>query len=123
MAKRILIVDDSPTVRMFEVLTLRAQGYAVFEATNGVEALAEIARHPPDLVLLDVVMPDMDGIECCRRIKSNWRTKHIGVVMLTTRGKPDQMDEAYDAGCDDYLTKPVSRVALTTKVRRLLSES
>ena len=113
----ILIVDDTETVLMFEKMMLAGQGFKVVTAKNGLEALEKIAGVQPDLVLLDIMMPELDGIETCKRLKSNPQTMNIPVVMVTTKGEADKVEQAFLAGCNDYLTKPVDKLELLAKVR------
>jgi CheY-like chemotaxis protein len=120
MSGRLLIVDDTETVRLYEQMLLTGQGYEVDMAADGIEALESIARTKPDLVLLDIMMPRMDGIECCRRIKENADTKEIKVIMVTTKNEYDKVKEAFVAGCDDYITKPIDKTEMFTKIKDLL---
>lgn len=118
MPKKILIVDDTTSVRMLLRMILKSTDYELVDATDGVEAFKFCnASSPPDLVLLDIIMPNMDGIECCRLIKAGKKTKHIPVIMVTTKGEAQQMEAAYAAGCDDYLTKPINRIELLAKIK------
>jgi CheY-like chemotaxis protein len=117
MAKRILMVDDSTTVLSFEKLMFRNLDYELVTASNGAEALEVAQKTPPDLILLDVVMPQMDGLECCRRLKGDESTRAIPIIMVTTKGDQSMITEAYAAGCDDFITKPIARVELLEKVR------
>ncbi|MBH0236584.1 PleD family two-component system response regulator [Methylobrevis albus] len=120
MTARILVVDDIvANVKLLEA-RLTAEYFDVTVATSGQEALAFIARSSCDLVLLDVMMPGMDGFEVCRRIKSNPRTTHIPVVMVTALDQPADRVRGLEAGADDFLTKPVSDVALLTRVKSLV---
>lgn len=123
MASKILIVDDTETMRLYEHMLLSGQGYELEMAQNGVEALEKIQQNRPDLVLLDIMMPQMDGIECCRRIKSEDGTREIKVVMVTTKSEYEKVKEAFAAGCDDYVTKPINRVELLSKLKELLKFS
>lgn len=120
MKDKILVVDDTETMRSFYDVLLRGQGYEVDAAADGVEALDKLNAEMPDLVLLDLMMPNMDGIECCRRIKSNAETRDVKVVMVTSRSEYSRITEAFAAGCDDYVVKPVDRTELMLKVRELL---
>ena len=120
MAKKILIVDDTETMRLYEQMLLQGQGYQLDMAENGLDALEKIRKEMPDLVLLDVMMPEMDGIECCRKIKSDEALREIKVVMVTTKSEYEKVKEAFAAGCDDYVTKPIDRVELLAKLRELL---
>ena len=119
MTARVLVVDDvSANVRLLEA-RLSAEYFDVVTATNGFEALAVCERAECDIVLLDVMMPDMDGFEVCRRLKSNPATHYIPVVMVTALDQPSDRVRGLDAGADDFLTKPVSDVALIARVRSL----
>ncbi len=119
MKKRILLVDDTDTVLMFEKMML-AREYDVCVAKNGKEALASIEKSRPDMILLDIVMPEMDGIATCQQLKANPATKEIPVVIVTTKGEPDRVSAAFSAGCNDYLTKPINRVNLLEKIHEFL---
>lgn len=119
MTARVLVVDDIPAnVKLLEA-RLSAEYFDVATASNGAEALAICDRAECDIVLLDVMMPDMDGFEVCRRIKNNPATHHIPVVMVTALDQPSDRVAGLEAGADDFLTKPVSDVALIARVRSL----
>ena len=119
MSARILVVDDVPAnVKLLEA-RLSAEYFDVCTAFNGAEALAMCERAECDIVLLDVMMPDMDGFEVCRRLKSNPATHHIPVVMVTALDQPSDRVAGLEAGADDFLTKPVSDIALVSRVRSL----
>jgi two-component system, cell cycle response regulator len=119
MSARILVVDDIPAnVKLLEA-RLSAEYFDVVTAYSGVEALALCERAECDIVLLDVMMPDMDGFEVCRRLKSNPATHHIPVVMVTALDQPSDRVRGLEAGADDFLTKPVTDVALVSRVRSL----
>jgi two-component system cell cycle response regulator len=116
---RVLVVDDVPAnVKLLEA-RLSAEYFDVVTAMNGTEALAICDKAECDIVLLDVMMPDMDGFEVCRRIKANKKTHHIPVVMVTALDSPSDRVKGLSAGADDFLTKPVSDVALIARVRSL----
>jgi two-component system cell cycle response regulator len=120
MTARVLVVDDIlSNVKLLEA-KLSAEYFEVVTAYNGVEALARVDEHAPDIVLLDVMMPGMDGFEVCRRIKSNPRTAHVPVVMVTALDQPSDRVAGLDAGADDFLTKPVDDAALFARVRSLV---
>jgi CheY-like chemotaxis protein len=116
--KRILVVDDTETVLIYTKMMLVGQRAEVVVARNGLEALERVAEQTPDLILMDIMMPELDGVETCRRLKSDPRTGAIPVVMVTTKGNPEKVEEAFAAGCDDYLTKPFGKLDLLAKVRR-----
>lgn len=119
MSARVLVVDDVPAnVKLLEA-RLTAEYFDVVTAYSGAEALALCERAECDLVLLDVMMPDMDGFEVCRRLKSNLGTHHIPVVMVTALDQPSDRVRGLEAGADDFLTKPVTDVALISRVRSL----
>lgn len=120
--KRILIVEDTKTIVMVEKLMLAGLNYEIDTAGNGVEGLEKIRAVRPDLVLLDIMMPEMDGIEMCRQLKSNPETRSIPVIMVTTKGEPERVEQAFMAGCEDYVTKPIDKVELTSKVSKYLRE-
>jgi two-component system cell cycle response regulator len=119
MTARVLVVDDVPAnVKLLEA-RLSAEYFDVVTATNGPEALSICERAECDLVLLDVMMPDVDGFEVCRRIKTNPATHHIPVVIVTALDQPSDRVRGLESGADDFLTKPVSDVALIARVRSL----
>jgi len=120
MARRILIIDDTETMRLFEKMMLSGLGYEIETAVDGLDGLEKLASFRADLVLLDVMMPRLDGIETCRRLKGDPATSHIKVVMVTSREEYERVKEAFAAGCDDYVTKPVDRAELVGKVEELL---
>ncbi len=120
MSARVLVVDDTEAnVRLLEA-RLSADYYDVLTAFDGPTALALAAKEMPDIVLLDVMMPGMDGFEVCRRIKSNPRTAHVPVVMVTALDQPSDRVAGLEAGADDFLTKPVDDAALFARVRSLV---
>jgi adenylate cyclase len=117
-AARVLVVDDEPkNVRLLEAI-LTPRGYDVPTASTGERALEMIAEDPPDLVLLDIVMPGLDGYEVCRRIREDWDTAYLPVVMVTASGD-EQKVRALEAGADDFLSKPVNQSELLARVASL----
>jgi two-component system cell cycle response regulator len=120
MTARVLVVDDIlANVRLLEA-KLAAEYFEVVTAMNGVDALESVQRTKPDIVLLDVMMPGIDGIEVCRRIKANPQTQHIPVVMVTALDQPEDRVRGLEAGADDFLTKPVSDISLFCRVKSLV---
>ncbi len=120
MANKVLIVDDTETMRMAEEMMISDEGYEIDIAMDGVDALEKIARKKPDLVLMDIMMPRMDGIECCGRIKSDPDLRDIKVIMVTTKSEYERVKEAFAAGCDDYVTKPIDKTELLGKMKDLM---
>jgi len=118
--KKILLIDDSNTVLMMEKMILAASGYDVVVAHDGQEGVAKAATERPDLILLDVVMPKMDGIEACRRLRAQESTKSIPIIMVTTRSESNNVESSYRNGCNDYVNKPINNTELLAKVRSLL---
>jgi two-component system cell cycle response regulator len=119
MTARILVVDDIPAnVKLLEA-RLTAEYFDVTTATNGIDALAICEKAECDMVLLDVMMPDMDGFEVCRRLKNNPKTHHIPVVMVTALDQASDRVRGLESGADDFLTKPVGELALISRVRSL----
>jgi two-component system cell cycle response regulator len=120
MTARVLVVDDIlSNVKLLEA-KLSAEYFEVVTAFNGLDALARVEENEPDIVLLDVMMPGMDGFEVCRRIKQNPKTAHVPVVMVTALDQPSDRVAGLDAGADDFLTKPVDDSALFARVRSLV---
>lgn len=120
MTARVLVVDDvPPNVKLLEA-KLTSEYFDVLTAYSGPEALEVIAREHPDIILLDVMMPGMDGFEVCRRIKADPITAHIPVVMVTALDQPSDRVTGLEAGADDFLTKPVQDLALFARVRSLV---
>ena len=120
MSARVLVVDDIATNLKLLEAKLSAEYFDVVTALNGVEALATCERGEADIVLLDVMMPGMDGFEVCRRLKSGPTTAHIPVVMVTALDQPSDRLKGLDAGADDFLTKPLDDTALFARVRSLV---
>jgi class 3 adenylate cyclase/CheY-like chemotaxis protein len=116
----ILIVDDNETNRDILVTRLEANGYQTLQAADGEEALKAVTQHRPDLVLLDIMMPNLDGLEACRRLKSNGGVPFTPVILVTARTATKDIVAGLDAGADEYLTKPVDQAALVARVRSVL---
>ncbi|MDE1901188.1 MAG: PleD family two-component system response regulator [Alphaproteobacteria bacterium] len=120
MSARILIVDDNPVNVKLLSAKLSLDYYIISTATNGVEAVDKAAREQPDLILLDVMMPEMDGFEACQRLKADPATSHIPIVMLTALSDVADRVRGLAAGADDFLGKPINDVALMARIRSLL---
>lgn len=117
---RVLVVDDEPDIVEFLSYNLLKEGYAVFTATNGQEALDSVAKNNPDLVLLDIMMPVMDGVEACRSIRSNPMYNHIIVSFITARTEDYSQIAGFNVGADDYIMKPIKPRVLLSRVAALL---
>lgn len=113
-ATRILVVDDEPAIRRFLQTVLVAHGYTVLQASNGPEAVAAVTSHRPDLIILDLGLPGLDGIEVTRLLRE-W--SHIPIIVLSVRAGEEDKIAALDAGADDYLTKPFSAGELQARIR------
>lgn len=122
MPKKILLVDDSNTVLMMEQMILAHGRYVLRTARDGEEAIERARSEQPDLILLDVVMPKMNGLDALQAIRADDQIKHIPVIMVTTRSEAASMETGFARGCNDYVTKPVNSTELLTKVRNLLGE-
>ncbi len=120
--KKILVVDDSQVVLMKSRMILGTRYEAVF-ATDGEEAVEKALEEDPDLILMDVVMPKMDGFEACRAIRANPDTNGIPIIMVTTRGEPVNVEMGYASGCNDYITKPIDGAELLRKLENLLEKT
>lgn len=120
--KKILLVDDSNTVLLLHKMTLKSTGYELLVAHDGEEAVVRARDEVPDLILMDVVMPRMNGIEACRRIREQDATRHVPIIMVTTRGEPTNVEMGFQAGCSEYLTKPFDGRELMACIRSYLGE-
>jgi two-component system response regulator RpaA len=120
---RILVVDDDQDVAGTVERTLRRRDHEVMVAYSGAQALQLIQERPPDLVVLDIMMPRMDGIEVCQRIRSLYNVAAVPILFLTAKGKIEDKIEGFEAGADDYLTKPFDLRELELRVRALLRRS
>src|SRR5919199_5406890 len=117
---RILVVDDMPENVEIARMRLESQGYEVVSAADGEEALVRVHAELPDLVLLDIMMPKLDGIEVLRRLKADASLPFIPVILLTAKADAKDVAAGLDAGGDDYLTKPFDHAALIARVRSML---
>ena len=120
--KRILAVDDEPHILKLVCFSLKAKGFEVLEATDGLSAIEVAEVEQPDLILMDVMMPACDGYEACRRLKENPKTKHIPVVMLTAKTQVTEQKTGLDAGALDYICKPFTPKDLVAQVNAFLGE-
>jgi CheY-like chemotaxis protein len=118
--KRILVADDEVYILHILEFSLNLEGYEVVSATSGAEALSKIAHEHPDLVVLDVLMPEIDGHEVCRRLKSDERTREIPVIFLSAKDTPADQEIGLRLGADAYITKPFSPQRLIDTIQGLL---
>ena len=116
----ILLVDDEPDILEFLGYNLRKEGYTVHTAENGKEAIIKASKTLPHLIILDVMMPEMDGIETCLEIKKNPKLANTLIVFLTARGEDYSQLAGFEAGADDYITKPIKPKIITSRVKALL---
>jgi DNA-binding response OmpR family regulator len=120
-AKKILVVDDDPYILMSLEFLMKKNGYDVMVARNGTEALDLVEKQVPDMVLLDIMMPDVDGYEICRHIKKSSKLQHSKVVFMSAKSKDADIQKGYDLGASLYVTKPFSTRELAKKVNELLA--
>jgi two-component system alkaline phosphatase synthesis response regulator PhoP len=117
---KILLVDDEPDILEIVGYNLKSEGYQVFTANNGAEAVKTAKKINPHLILLDIMMPEMDGIEACEKIRAIKSLEDVIISFLTARGEDYSQMAGFDAGADDYITKPVKPKILVSKVKSLL---
>ncbi|HEY3445419.1 MAG TPA: response regulator [Myxococcales bacterium] len=120
--KKILLVDDSSTVLLTERTMFDDGRFTILTARNGREAVEAAKREQPDMIFMDVVMPEMDGFEAVRTLRAHAPTKDTPIVMVTTRSEPKNVQAGYEAGCDEYMTKPFNHLELMEKLRHYLGE-
>ena len=120
MASRVLIVEDEPDIRDLLAWHLEREGYQVSRSRSGLDALRQIEAAPPDLVLLDLMLPELDGLEVCRRLRRDRATASLPIVMLTARGEEVDRVVGLEMGADDYVVKPFSPKEVVARVRAVL---
>jgi CheY-like chemotaxis protein len=118
----ILVVDDDPAIRMMLRMMLQLDGFTIHEAEDGIDALNLISAHPPDLLILDVMMPRMDGITLCKTLRGRKETAVFPIIMLSGKVQPEAEREGLAAGANRYLHKPTPRHILSREVASLLEE-
>lgn len=123
MAQKILLVDDESNIRDLNALYLEKEGYAVEHATNGTEALARFAQSPPAMVVLDVMMPGMDGFEVCRRLRADPKTARVPIVMFTALDTADRRERAMAIGATAFWVKPFMPNDFLPELERLVQEA
>ncbi len=117
---KILLVDDEPDILEFLSFNLKKEGFQIYTSNNGRDALKIANEIKPHIIILDVMMPDMDGIETCREIRNNENLKNVLITFLTARGEDYSQIAGFDAGADDYITKPIKPRVLVSRVNALL---
>jgi two-component system alkaline phosphatase synthesis response regulator PhoP len=116
---KILLVDDEPDILEFMEYNLKKENYEIFKATNGKEAITEAKKVQPDLIILDIMMPEMDGIETCRALREMPEFKKTMIAFLTARNEDYSQIAGFDVGADDYITKPIKPKVLTSRINAL----
>jgi two-component system, OmpR family, alkaline phosphatase synthesis response regulator PhoP len=122
MAKKILLADDEMDIKTIVEMFLESQGYEVATAYDGLDALDKVKTEKPDLILLDVMMPMIDGFEVAKRLKADPETKNIPIIMLSAAGQKEAVQRGLDAGAIDYIVKPFEPVELGNKIEKYLKE-
>ncbi|MFL2642859.1 MAG: response regulator transcription factor [Flavobacteriaceae bacterium] len=117
---KILLADDEPDIIEIISYSLKNAGYNIYTATNGIEAVEQASKIEPHLIILDVMMPEMDGIEACELIRKNEKIKNTLITFLSARGEDYSQIAGFNAGADDYLTKPIKPKILLSKIKSLL---
>jgi len=121
-SRKILLVDDSETVLQMEQMILAKSSYELILARDGEEGVAKALATQPDLILMDVVMPKMNGFEAMKQLRENAQTRSVPIVMVTSKAEAESMEAGYQNGCSDYIIKPIDHLELVTKVKNLLGE-
>jgi DNA-binding response OmpR family regulator len=122
MAKKVLIVDDEPNIVASLEFLLRQSGYEVHVAADGAAALRQVQALAPDLVLLDVMMPETNGYDVCQRIRAHPEWRNVRIVILSAKGREAEMTKGLSLGADAYVTKPFSNAELVARIGELLQE-
>lgn len=120
--KKLLVVEDDPIIMNLVVILLERAGYGVTQATSGEEGITLAAQKKPDLILMDVALPGMDGLEATRLLKAQEETRAIPVIALTAQAMKQDIERATRAGCDGFIAKPLSTKAFLTEIARFLGE-
>lgn len=121
-SRKILLVDDSETILQMEKMILAQNSYELVMARDGEEGVAKALETKPDLILMDVVMPKMNGFEAVKQLRANAQTRTVPIVMVTSKAEAESLETGYQNGCSDYIIKPIDRLELMTKVRNLLGD-
>jgi len=123
MGKLVLVVDDEDMTRQMIVMLLTMDGHQSVEAENGVEALEQVAKHHPDAIILDVMMPEMDGITMCKKLRANPATASIPVLMLSGRSQINAEQEGLEAGANAYMKKPMDPNEMLVILKKIMMQS
>lgn len=123
MSKRILVVDDEPNIVLSLEFLMEKQGFAVRTAYDGEQALQAISESPPDLILLDINMPKLNGYEVCAAVRANPDWNNVRILILTAKGRDVEREKGLAMGADEYVTKPFSTLEVVEKVHVLLGNS
>lgn len=123
MPKKVLLVDDSSTTLMMEEMILKqSTPYECVTAKDGLDAISRAVVENPDLVLMDVVMPRLNGFEACKRMRQENSLKNTPIILVTTRGEEEYVEAGFQSGCNDYITKPINSFELVTLLHGYLGE-
>ena len=123
MPKKVLLVDDSSTTLMMEEMILKqSTPYECVTAVDGMDAISRAVIENPDLVLMDVVMPRLNGFEACKRMRLEQSLKNTPIILVTTRGEEEYVEAGFQSGCNDYITKPINSFELVTLLKGYLGE-
>ena len=123
MAKKVLLVDDSTTTLMMEEMILKqGTNYDCVTAKDGLDAISRAVVDAPDLVLMDVVMPRLNGFEACKRMRMEDSLRETPIILVTTRGEEEYVEAGFQSGCNDYITKPINSFELVTLLKNYLGE-
>jgi DNA-binding response OmpR family regulator len=120
--KKVLLVDDSKTILLMERMILGNGPWELVVAFDGEDAVEKARAELPDLILMDVVMPRMNGFDACRQLRARAETAHIPIIMVTTRGETESVEAGYESGCADYVMKPIDPEELLAKVESYLGD-
>lgn len=120
MASKILVIEDDPVIQMLISQTLRREGYEIVTASDGSEGLRKVKETQPNLVVLDISMPGLDGYQVCHYLRQDPATANLPIIMVTAMARPSDQRRGFETGADDYLPKPFSLADLITRVQSLL---
>ena len=123
MKAKVFLVEDEQSIVTLVEYSLKSEGYKVLVSSNGEEALSEIKKEEPDIVLLDWMLPDLSGLDICKLLKKDEKFKHIPIIMLTAKGQEEDKVAALNAGADDYITKPFGNAEMIARINALLRRS